>query len=246
MPAPVSENPGEDAGHIVPVDPVKHAGLGLKHSRLRDFAATRHAVPISLPEFFYASRHYPLVFVKSENAEMQASVITGLRSGENLFVDAQGEWYEQVYVPAYLRRFPFYTVDGPEANPRQKLIMVDESALEESDDPYFDASAKATDKWKAQELLISDFVSAQNRTAEFAARMLQLDLLEAFDARVNPQREDSMHVTGMYRVDEARLNSLAGKTIREMMSRGELSRVYAHLISLENFAKLLDLSAAGD
>jgi hypothetical protein len=61
---------------------------------------------------------------------------------------------------------------------------------------------------------------------------------------VNPERQDSLRLTGMYRVNETRLNRLAAKTIRSLMQGGEMSRIYAHLISLENFAKLLDLSAA--
>ncbi len=244
--APVSENNGISTGPIVPFDSKKHAGLGLNRTRLRHFTATRHAFAISLPEFFYAARHYPLVFVKSENNEMRASVITGLRNAENLFVDARGNWLEQAYVPGYVRRFPFYVVDGPDGSPGKKMIMVDESGLEESDDPFFDAAGEATDKWRAQEILIADFIAAEHRTVEFGARMAELDLLEAFDARVNPEQQNSMHLTGMYRVNEDRLNRLPAKTIKAMMSRGELSRVYAHLISLENFAKLLDLSAVDE
>ena len=247
MPAdPLSENPGINPESIVPFDSKRHAGLGLNRTRLHHFAASHHAFAISLPEFFYAARHYPLVFVKSEDSEMRASVITGLRSAENLFVDARGDWREQAYVPAYVRRFPFYVVDGKDETPDKKMIMVDESGLEESDDPFFDAAGEATDKWKAQEILIADFIAAEHRTVEFAAHMAELDLLEAFDARVNPEQQNSMHVIGMYRVNEDRLNRLPAKTIKAMMSRGELSRVYAHLISLENFAKLLDLSAVDE
>jgi hypothetical protein len=244
MPAiPASKGHGNSTGPIVPFDSQKHAGLGVKRSCLRQFAATRHAFTISLPEFFYAARDYPLVFVKSEDGEMQASVITGLRSGENLFVNELGDWREKAYVPAYLRRFPFYLADtGDDTSAGKMMIMVDESGLEESDAPFFDAAGEATDKWKAQEILISDFIAAERRTAEFAARLVELDLLEPFDAHTNPGKENSMHVTGMYRVDEDRLNRLPARTIKAMMSRGELSRVYAHLISLENFAKLLDLS----
>jgi SapC len=244
--APVSENQGVNPGPIVPFESKRHAGLGLNRTRLRHFAASHHAFAISLPEFFYAARHYPLVFVKSEDNEMRASVITGLRHDENLFVDARGDWRDQAYVPAYVRRFPFYVADGADGSAGKKMIMVDESGLEVSDDPFFDAAGEATDKWRAQEIFIADFIAAEHRTVEFSARMAELDLLEPFDARVNPEQQNSMHVTGMYRVNEDRLNRLPAKTIKAMMSRGELSRVYAHLISLENFAKLLDLSAVDE
>ena len=236
-----------NSASIVPLDAQKHAGLGVDQSRLRRFSAHCNAFAIVLPEFFYAARHYPLVFVKAEDATLRASVITGLRHNENLYVDAHGDWHEQVYVPASVRRFPFYAVATAEVGKADKtLIMVDESALVASAEPFFDQLGEATAKWKSSEVFIADFVAAEKQTMLFAARMDELGLLEAFDAQVNPEQQDSLQLTGMFRVNEDRLNRLATKTIRELMVQGEMSRIYAHLISLENFAKLLDLSAAAE
>jgi len=67
---------------------------------------------------------------------MRASVITGLRQNQNLYVDAQGDWQQQVYVPAGVRRFPFYAVAADDdSNIDKTLIMVDESGLVSSDEP---------------------------------------------------------------------------------------------------------------
>ncbi len=232
---------------LVALDAQKHAGLGLDRNALRRFIATRNVFEITLPEFFYAARHYPVVFVKGQDGSMGASVITGLRQNQNLYLDAEGDWQAQAYVPASVRRFPFHAVNasaGP--NTRQKKVLVDESGLGVSDDVFFDQSGVATDTWKASEILISDYLAAAERSAEFCARLAELELLEAFDAQVNPERQDSLRLTGMHRVNEDRLNRLAAKTIRDLMQGGEMSRIYAHLISLENFAKLLDLSAAAE
>ena len=237
---------GRNTDNIVPLDAQKHAGLGVDQSCLRRFIAQRSAFAITLPEFFYAARHYPVVFVKAEDATMRASVITGLRQNQNLFVDAQGDWQAQVYVPASVRRFPFYAVATDDDSTDKTLVMVDESALVSSDEPFFDRHGEATAKWKSSEVFIADFAAAEKQTALFAARMAELGLLEAFDAQVNPEQQDSLQVTGMYRINEDRLNRLAAKTVRELMVQGEMSRIYAHLISLENFAKLLDLSAAAE
>ena len=170
-----------------------------------------------------------------------------MQQNQNLYTDAHGDWLEAAYVPASVRRFPFYAVAAGGADNLDKtLIMVDESGLAASDDPFFDRHGKATAKWQSSETFIADFVVAEKQTALFAARMAELGLLEAFDAQVNPERQDSRQVTGMYRINEERLNRLAAKTVRELMLQGEMSRIYAHLISLENFAKLLDLSAAAE
>ncbi len=48
----------------------------------------------------------------------------------------------------------------------------------------------------------------------------------------------------MFRVDRTNLTQTPGKDLRTLMKRGELRAIYAHLVSLENFARLMDLNAA--
>ncbi len=178
---------------------------------------------------------------------MQACAVTGLRQTENLYIDKQGNWLDYAYVPAYIRRFPFYTANtGNSLAAHKMMIMVDEAGLSESEDPFFDRSGKATEKWQMTEDFISDFTSSEQLTSTFIKKITGLGLLEAFDAQINPKMQKSMHITGIYRVNEDRLNRLSRKIIKDLMLQGELSRIYAHLISLENFAKLLDLSANKD
>lgn len=209
--------------------------------------ACRNVFELTLAEFFHAARHYPVVFIKGQDAALGASVITGLREKQNLYVDAHGDWLEQAYLPASVRRFPFHAVDSSAGPGRdKKLILVDESGLCACDDAFFDAAGEATELWKAKQIFIGDYIAARQGTAAFCARLAALDLLEAFDAQVNAERQDSLRVTGMCRVSEDRLNRLPTKAIRELMQRGDMSRIYAHLISLENFAKLLELSAAAE
>ncbi len=176
-----------------------------------------------------------------------ASVVTGFRQDENLFVDSEGAWHDRAYLPAYVRRYPFFIADaGNDPDGDKTPILVDETALEASLDPYFEPRGEATDKWAKMEKFIADFVAEERLTRAFTSKIEALGLLEYFEAQINPDRQNRMQVSGMYRVNEDRLNRLPAKVIRDMMSKGELSRIYAHLISLENFAKLLDLSAVRD
>ncbi|MCZ6883492.1 MAG: SapC family protein [Gammaproteobacteria bacterium] len=233
----------DDRSRIVPFDSQIHAGLGIDPQQLKHFSARHNAITINLVEFFYASQHFPIVFVKTDNDMMQTSAITGLQKNENLFVGEQGHWQQHVYVPAYIRRFPFYTADANDkTKPDKKIIMVDEAGLVECDDPFFDKSGHATEKWSQVESFIADYISAEKMTVRFATKLDRLGLMEPFDAQINPQQKNSLRVSGMHRVDENRLNNLPAKVIKDLMQEGEMSRIYAHLISLENFAKLLDLS----
>src|SRR5689334_16161317 len=67
-----------------------------------------HALPITFAEMPQVARDYPIVFIKpADGAALRAIALLGLKPGENLFVDARGRWRDDVYRPAYLRRYPF-------------------------------------------------------------------------------------------------------------------------------------------
>ncbi len=55
-----------------------------------------------------------------------------------------------------------------------------------------------------------------------------------------------MRLQGLFRVDEEKMNAIPGKDLRVMLRKGELKATYAHLISLENFAALMELAVARD
>ena len=49
-----------------------------------------------------------------------------------------------------------------------------------------------------------------------------------------------MSVTGMFGINEEKLNQLGDAAIAELNRNGYLPRIYAHLQSLQNFQKLLN------
>ncbi len=75
-------------------------------------------------------------------------------------------------------------------------------------------------------------------------KLHELRLLETFTAQVAPQNESPIALTGMHRISEEKLQALPAATLQELARNGMLSRVYAHLLSLDNFQRLLDRRAA--
>jgi hypothetical protein len=59
-----------------------------------------------------------------------------------------------------------------------------------------------------------------------------------------PNGGEPLQLTGMYRVAEEKLAELDGAALKELVQKGVLGRVYAHLMSLDNFRRLLDRRAA--
>lgn len=229
---------------LVPFDREKHRGHGVAEAKRGPFAAGLHGVQVLVPEFTHAARHYPIVFVRdSATGKFLSLAVTGMDPGVNLFVDRDGKWAEHYYVPAYVRRWPFFTT--PIAGKTESLVLVDENGLEpKAAAPLFDAEGKDTEAWRRVDALVRELEAARQQHERFMETLVNHRLLQPFEAHAFPKGGRDLHLTGMHRVDEDRLNGLEGRVIKGMMKRGELSRVYAHLMSLDNFRYLMDRSAA--
>src|SRR5690606_4112802 len=124
-------------------------------------------------------------------------------------------------------------------------VCVDASGLtEDTDAPYFTTDGTPTEHWESMQKLIRDFEGARQQTEKFCRDIQDLDLLEAFEAHAVARDGGDRRLGGMFRVSEDKLNALPEKTVKRLMKQGRLSRIYAHLISLENFQTLLDMSVA--
>jgi len=241
--------PSGGYSRVVPVDRHKLQDLGVDQASCSRFASCQITAYLNLVEFFHVLPYYPIAFIRSQQGMMMPVAVLGLNAGENLFTDREGKWQEGVYSPAYIRRYPFLTEPvSPEeldsSEDCRKPILVDETALDNAAPSLFIANGVATAEWEKVETFISDYISAERLTLSFTRKLDALKLLEPFDAQIHPATGDKVTLQGMYRVNESRLNGLPAKSVKEMMQTGELSRIYAHLISLENFAKLLDRSAS--
>ena len=231
---------------LVALDKEIHKGKGVVAGHRAAFAAGLTGVYVVAAEFVQASRDYPIVFAQDQNTgEYLPLAVTGLNQNENLFVGDDGEWIKDVYVPAYVRRWPFFGVrlTGEEAKNGNVLICVDESGLEESGQPVFGADGKPSAEFEPVQTLISEMEGARSPTEHLCQSVRELGLLEPFEAHAFPKSGQEMRLRGMFRVNEEKLNELQTKDIKRLMKHGELSRIYAHLMSLDNFKFLMDRAA---
>jgi hypothetical protein len=192
-------------------------------------------------------RDYPIVFTSGDEGKSFAPVaVLGIGAGENLFF-ADGAWARGVYVPAYARRYPFcmakLSVDKVEQ--KNRLICVEKEHLDEaSGEAMFDASGQPLEKWKAIERLLSEYEADIERSREMCAILADYGLFEPFTMQATLEKAGAMHLRGMYRVDEKKLEPLNAAQLKNLMRKGILARVYLHLLSLDNFQRLLDRKAA--
>jgi len=203
------------------------------------------ALPLSFTEFSVACRDYPIAFVGTGDAYVAMAVL-GMENQQNLFVTADGTWDPAAYLPAYVRRYPFcmtrVSVDGREQP--ERIACVEKRAISDKGEALYDAGGGELPGWVARKKLLFEYESDLVRSDEMARALAGLGLLEPFTMQAQPNQGAPLAVTGLHRVVEEKLPALPPETLKELAQKGILARVYAHLISLANFGRLLDRRAA--
>lgn len=207
------------------------------------FCRSLNAIAVSASEFPVAGRDYPLVFASLDAGRSFAPVaVLGLAQGENLFVDADGAWDPDCYVPAFVRRYPFCIsklyVDGVPAG--ERVVCVANAYLDAAGIALFDAEDKPTPRWQGIERLLAEYEADLDRTADLCAALARLQLLAPFVMQVQGARRNvDLRMGGMYRVEEQRLRELRPASHSALVGKGYMSAIYAHLHSLDNFTRLV-------
>ncbi len=194
------------------------------------FARATNSVVLNGGEFPLAMRFYPIVF--SQSTPASAVAVLGLVDNENLFVGAGGQWLPDVYVPAYVRRYPFILMEQPGGG--DLILCVEEEAgvlIEGGERPLFE-SGQPTREFHAQHLGTTAFVQA----------LASQGLLMRNEARVVLPSGKQLTLRGFDVVDEAKFNALPDDVFLDWRRRGWLHLVYCHLMSMANWGRLVDLA----
>jgi len=204
-------------------------------------------LPLSFAEFGFAARDYPIAFVSGDGGKtFVAMAILGMENKQNLFLQPDQSWEAGMYVPAYVRRYPFcmtrVTLDGKEQPDR--IACVEKSAIDDNGEALHDDKGEALPSWEEHRKLLFEFETDLARTEEFCRTIKELDLLEPFNVQATPSKGAPLALTGIYRVAEQKLNDLPADKLKELLRNGVIARIYAHLFSLTNFGRLLDRRAA--
>lgn len=230
-------------GAVVPLDMKRHAGLGVLTAHDYAWCARLNAVFINAAEFGKAALDFPIAFARDpQSGEFMPMAVLGLREKQNLFVGGDGQWRSPAYIPAYFRRYPFCIAEMPMDNgvAPQRMVCVQQDRLAPGGLPLFDAQGLPTAAWAPVLSLLEAIENARQQTRVLCRRLEALGLLTSFDALAIPRAGEKLRLQGLFRVDEERLQQVAGRELRTLLKKGELRAIHAHLLSLENFARLLD------
>lgn len=219
---------------LVPLNSREHATWSARPLNEAKWLASQHAVPLTVEEFPMAQRHYPIVFSVGDNPLPIA--LMGLNEGVNIFMDDEGKLKGPVYVPAYIRRYPFLLARLTPDSDQLSLCFDPTSGSVgefEDGDRLFDGENPA----QATQTILQfceQFEQAGQRTQLFVEELKKHDLL--MDGEVSIQQngvEQPFVYRGFKMVNEEKLRDMRGDVLRQWNQNGLLPLIYAHLFSLQ-------------
>lgn len=218
---------------LEPLSSSQHAGYVMRRVDAAPFLAKAHAVPLTVEEFGLAQRVYPIVFSVGPNPVPLA--LMGLNEGVNMFVDDTGKLVNDVYVPAYVRRYPFMLAKLQQNSDELSLCFdptADAVAAEGEGDALF-ADGQPSEITTGILGFCEQFEQAGQRTAAFMKELADLKLLIDGEVSIQPEGASQPFVyRGFQMVSEEKLRELRGDQARKLIQSGLLALVYAHLFSL--------------
>jgi hypothetical protein len=221
---------------LMPLNSRDHAKYRINPPEGMTWLVNQHAVPLTVDEFIQAQRHFPIVFGSSEGNVPLA--LMGLNEGVNTFVDDEGKLIEDVYVPAYARRYPYLLARlTPEAEELSLCFDPTSGILGDFKDgeALFDSDSKPAAPVEGALDFCQKFEEAGAKTQAFIQEINAKDLL--MDGEIAITRNDDPEKPYIYRgfkmINEEKLRELDAETTRLWTGNGIMALIFAHLFSME-------------
>ena len=232
-------------GNPQPLSKDKHKGYGVKQvEKPFSFMTKQHFMPMTAAEFTAAAASYPVVFAGDQRNPI---AIMGIRTDENLFVN-DGLFNGDFYLPAFARRYPF-VLAGDKTTDRFVVCIDDDAECVTNKKPastFFDGDDTSQFTKDAFQFL-QNFERDRQTTAAMVERFKELDLFEPKDMHFQGQNADGspaerQKIAAYFAVSTEKLAGLDEKTLSEFVTKGYMGAIYAHIVSLSNWQRLVNMT----
>jgi hypothetical protein len=201
--------------------------------------------PVVLPEFRKLQTCYPLVFIKpADGSAYQPVALLGLQAEENLFVD-EGEW-KSPHIPLLIERGPFLigtsgsskNEDSGEnfvaINSEHKAVSITEG------ERLFNEDGSNTEYLDHLSDILKLIHSGVQTTTEFVNAVTTHDLITPLTLRVPLSRGNAAEVTGLFAIDEERVQLASERVLMHLHNNNWLMPIYMMIASLAQVTLLAD------
>jgi hypothetical protein len=203
--------------NLQPLAASLHGKLKARSTDSAPYLSNTHAIPLTIDEFSSAQRHFPIIFAAGETPVPLA--LMGLNEGVNVFIDDEGKPHNPIYVPAYVRRYPYLLARIDPTKEELTLCYDPESDLisEKEGKPLFDGD-QPSETLTAVLKFCEEFEVAGQRTQAFVKELEAMNLLIDGEVAIQPEG--------------AALKDMDGATLEKINKNGILPLIMAHLFSL--------------
>jgi hypothetical protein len=221
---------------LMPLNSRDHAKYRINAPEGMTWLVNQHAVPLTVDEFIQAQRHFPIVFSSGEGNVPLA--LMGLNEGVNTYIDDKGKLIDDVYIPAYARRYPYLlarlTPDAEELS-----LCFDPSAGMLGDfkdgEELFEADNKPGPAVQGALDFCQKFEEAGAKTQAFIGELNRKELL--MEGEIAITRNDDPEKPYVYRgfkmVNEEKLRALDAETAQQWTGNGIMALIFAHMFSMD-------------
>ncbi|MBD2841518.1 SapC family protein [Erythrobacter rubeus] len=227
---------------LLPLNSRDHSDWKVGAFENADFLANTHAIPLTVDEFVDAQRDYPIVFTAGDNPLPIA--LMGLNEGVNVFIGDDGKLISRIYIPAYIRRYPFLLAKLQKDSEDMSLCFDPSAGVvgKRDEGNVLFENGEATEYTKSVLEFCRKFEESGQRTKAFLDELKKLDLL--MDGEIAITRNDMPDKPFVYRgfrmVDENKLRELPSETVEALNKNGMNMLIHAHLFSMNLMRTLFE------
>ena len=211
-----------------------------------EFISHLNSAPILATEIAFAAAEFPVIFsATGTEGEYLPLAVMGLKDDQNLLLDDKNVLTTR-YVPAFIRRYPF--VLGGSKDSDMMALCLDEDSKCFVQDGSRGARLFQDDGSHSEFLtdiveFLKDYQYRAELTRTFTKKLHELDLLEPMSANISfKSKEDvKLNLGGFYVVKREKLKAISDADALDLFKKDGLELIYAHLQSLSNFNRLIDI-----
>ncbi|MCW8876218.1 MAG: SapC family protein [Kangiellaceae bacterium] len=224
---------------IVQLNKEQHQNLRLVEKPELSLVQDKNMVPVLAQEIPQLATELPLVFVKNaQTGEFTLVAMLGLQERQNLMIQ-DDKWLGGT-LPSCLTHSPL----GLSINAADKtqfavtINTISENISESEGHSLFSEDGTESDYLKKRIEVLKNYYQCGESTYQFTKLIVDLELLEqqTLSYELKGQKQS---VSGIYLVNEKKLNDLENEKFIELRNNGALSAIYGHLVSLKTIDKLV-------
>lgn len=227
-----------------PIHSSTHGNVYIAPKNSFKHVETHHVIPAFLNEFVAMSGNYPVVFVKdAHTGQFKAAAVMGLEEEKNLIFSEQ--YANANYIPLSIRCYPFQLLTGENEESFSIGLDAESDWINQKREgyPLFTEAGQPSEELQQIAEFIKTTSQQEALTEQFVSFLAENELLRQTELTVSLGATTKTQLNGIYQIDMDKLRDLNDDKIIDLHKRNYNPAIYAHLASMHQFQKLVNLSA---